>query len=161
MDKMDLIFKEYQNYTIQKENFIDRNFNTNRFYMCALFVILLALIYTNNIVFLNKISATLIFSLLGTSISMLWWMNVDAYNTLIKIKYASVIEKLEEALPVKPFTDEFEGISDFRKKRIFMFSDIQKLIAVGVALFFFAIAVSEATPIIMAILSRIVTRGGI
>lgn len=149
MDREELIFEEYKTYCEQKENFIDRNFRTNKFYMAAIFVIIIALIYTGNIVFLNKISATLIFALLGVSVSALWWMNVDSYNTLIKIKYANVIEKIEEKFPVKPFTDEYQGIDEYRGKKIFMFSDIQKLIAVVSALFFFALCVSEISPLVM------------
>ncbi len=156
MDREELIFEEYKLYTEQKENFIDRNFKTNRFYMTAVFVLLFALMYTTNIVFLEKISATLLFALLGISVSALWWMNVDSYNTLIKVKYANVIEKMEEKFPVKPFTDEYKGIEEFRNKKVFMFSDIQKLIASVAALFFFAVLVSEFTPFIIKVISRIV-----
>lgn len=166
MDRDELIFREYKLYSEQKENFIDRNFKTNRFYMSAIFVILIALIYTGNVVFLNKISATLIFAILGVSISTLWWMNVDSYNTLIKIKYANVLEKIEEKFPVKPFTDEYKGIDDFRSNKVFMFSDIQKIVAVVVALFFFAVFINEITPIAMAIFNKAINvflsiKGGI
>ncbi len=154
MDREELIFQEYKTYCEQKENFIDRNFKTNRFYMVSVFVLIVALIYTGNIVFLNKISATLVFALLGVSVSALWWMNVDSYNTLIKIKYANVIEKIEEKFPVKPFTDEYQGIDEYRGKKVFMFSDIQKLIAAVSALFFFALCVSEISPLVMAVVNK-------
>ena len=45
--------------------------------------------------FLDKITATLVFAFFGVAVSSLWWMNVDSYNTLIKIKYSDVIEKIE------------------------------------------------------------------
>ena len=156
MDRDEMIFLEYKLYSEQKENFIDRNFKTNRFYMISLFVILLGMIYTGNVVFLSKISATLVFALLGVAISALWWMNVDSYNTLIKVKYANVLEKIEEKLPVKPFTDEYQGIEDFRKNKVFMFSDIQKIVAAVSALFFFAVFVNELTPVIMAIFNKLI-----
>lgn len=105
MDKDELIFREYQLYSEQKENFIDRNFTTNRFYMISVVALIFALIFTGNVVFLNRISATLIFAIFGVAAASLWWMNVDAYNTLIKIKYANVLEKMEENLPFKPFTE--------------------------------------------------------
>ena len=155
MDRDELIFREYKMYSEQKENFIDRNFKTNRFYMASIFVLIIALIYTGNVIFLNKISATLVFSLMGTAICTLWWMNVDSSNTLIKVKLANVLEKIEEKLPVKPFTDEYKGIEDFRNNKVFMFSDIQKLIAVTAALFFFAVFVSEITPLVMAIFNKV------
>lgn len=166
MDKEELIFQEYKLYAEQKENFIDRNFRTNRFYMISFVAIIFAMIFTGNVVFMSKLSATLVFSLIGISVCALWWMNVDAYNTLIKIKYANVLEVLEEKLPVKPFTDEFKGIEEFRNNKVFMFSDIQKLIAVIGALFFFAVFVSEASPLVVRIFEKIVavlgiTRGGI
>ena len=155
MDRDELIFREYKMYSEQKENFIDRNFKTNRFYMASILVLIIALIYTGNVIFLNKISATLVFSLMGTAVCTLWWMNVDSYNTLIKVKFANVLERIEEKLPVKPFTDEYKGIEDFRNNKVFMFSDIQKLIAVTAALFFFAVFVSEITPLVMAIFNKV------
>ena len=155
MDRDELILREYKMYSEQKENFIDRNFNTNRFYMASIFVLIIALIYTGNVIFLNKISATLVFSLMGTAVCTLWWMNVDSYNTLIKVKFANVLEKIEEKLPVKPFTDEYKGIDDFKNNKVFMFSDIQKLIAVTAALFFFAVFVSEITPLVMTIFNKV------
>ena len=155
MDRDELILREYKMYSEQKENFIDRNFNTNRFYMASIFVLIIALIYTGNVIFLNKISATLVFSLMGTAVCTLWWMNVGSYNTLIKVKFANVLERIEEKLPVKPFTDEYKGIEDFRNNKVFMFSDIQKLIAVTAALFFFAVFVSEITPLVMTIFNKV------
>ena len=157
MDRDELIFQEYKLYAEQKENFIDRNFRTNRFYMISFVAIIFAMIFTGNVVFMSKISATLLFSLIGISVCALWWMNVDSYNILIKIKFANVIEMLEEKLPVKPFTEEYKGIEDFRNKKVFMFSDIQKLIAVFGALFFFAVFVSEFTPIVVKIFEKIAT----
>ena len=155
MEKNNLILEEYKIYTDQKDRFIDRNFSTNRFYMISLMVIIFAMIFTGNVIFMNKISATLLFSLLGIFACTLWWMNVDNYNTLIKIKYANVIEKIEEQLPVKPFTDEYTGVKEFRNKKVFMFSDIQKFISTICALFFFAVFVSEITPIVFKILAKV------
>ena len=165
MDRDELIFQEYRMYTEQKENFIDRNFRTNRFYMVSFVLMIFAMIFTSNVVFMSQISATLVFSLIGVAICALWWMNVDAYNILIKIKFANVIEELEKKLPVAPFTDEFKGIEEFRNNKVFVFSDIQKLIAVLGALFFFAVFVSELTPVIAKIVEKIsfafTSKGGI
>ena len=166
MDRDELIFQEYKLYAEQKENFIDRNFRTNRFYMISFVAIIFAMIFTGNVVFMERISATLLFSLIGISICTLWWMNVDAYNTLIKIKFANVLEVLEEKLPVRPFTDEYKGIEEFRNKKVFMFSDIQKLISIIGALFFFAVFVSEFSPLLVRVFSKITTllgfvKGGI
>ena len=162
MDRDELIFREYKLYAEQKENFIDRNFRTNRFYMISVFALIFAMIYTGNVVFLSRITATLVFALLGVAMSAMWWMNVDSYNTLIKIKFTDVIDKIEEKFPVKPFIDEFKGIEESRKKRIFMFSDIQKIVSASTAIFFFAVSVSELTPIAIKIFDKIVKlKGGI
>lgn len=161
MDREQLIFEEYKLYAEQKENFIDRNFKTNKFYMTAFVVVILAMIFTGNVVFMNKISSALIFSFVGISVCALWWMNVDSYNTLVKIKFANVIEAIEEKLPVKPFTEEYKRIQEFRDKKVFMFSDIQKFIAVIGALFFFAIFVSEFSPIVVRIFEKVVALLGI
>ena len=166
MDREELIFQEYKMYTEQKENFIDRNFRTNRFYMISFIAIIFAMIFTGNVIFMSILSATLVFSLIGISVCALWWMNVDSYNTLIKIKFSNVIEIIEEKLPVKPYTDEFKGIEEFRNKKIFLFSDIQKIIAVLGALFFFAVFVSEISPIMIRLFEKIMTligsvKGGI
>lgn len=154
MDRDELIFQEYKLYAEQKENFIDRNFRTNRFYMASFVLIIFAMIFTGNVVFMERLTATLVFSLIGISVCTLWWMNVDSYNTLIKIKFANVIERIEEKLPVKPFTEEYKGIEEFRENKVFMFSDIQKLISVIGALFFFAVFVSEVSPIIVRLIEK-------
>lgn len=161
MDRDEMILQEYRLYAEQKDNFIDRNFNTNRFYMISFLVVILAMIFTSNVVFMERITATLLFSLIGISVCALWWMNVDSYNTLIKIKFANVIEKIEEKLPVKPFTEEYKGIEEFRDKKVFVFSDIQKIIAVFGALFFFAVFVSETSPIVVKIFEKTVALLGV
>lgn len=161
MDREELIFQEYKLYAEQKENFIDRNFRTNRFYMVSFVTIIFALIFTNNIVFMEKLTATLLFSLIGIFVCALWWMNVDSYNTLIKVKFRNVLEALEEKLPVKPFTDEFKGIEEFRNNKVFVFSDIQKFVAIVGALFFFAVFVSEFSPLVVRLFEKTVTLLGI
>ena len=42
--------------------------------------------------------------------------------------------------------------------KIFMFSDIQKLIAAGSALFFFAVCVSEITPIAVMLFDKVIAK---
>lgn len=128
--------------------------------MVSFVVIIFAMIFTGNVVFMERITATLVFALIGISVCALWWMNVDSYNTLIKIKFSNVIERIEEKLPVKPFTEEYKGIEEFREQKVFMFSDIQKLIASVGALFFFAVFVSEVSPLVAALWNKIVELTG-
>jgi len=166
MDRDELLLEEYKLYAKQKDNFIDRNFCTNRFYMILFIAIILAMIFTGGVVFMEKFSAALVFSVIGMAVCALWWMNVDSYNTLVKVKFANVIEPLEEKLPFKPYTEERKGIEEFRSKRIFMFSDIQKLVSVLGALFFFAIFISEMTPFVTMAFGKMLSwfgsfRGGL
>lgn len=155
MDRDELIFEEYKLYAEQKDRFIDRNFSTNKFYMISFVVLIFAMIFTGNITFIEHITATLLFSAIGISVCALWWMNVDSYNTLIKIKFSNVIEKMEEKLPIQPFTEEYKGIEEFKTKKVFMFSDIQKFLSVLGALFFFAVFVSEVTPLFATIFNKL------
>lgn len=166
MDRDELIFEEYKLYAQQKDNFVDRNFSTNRFYMISFVVVILAMIFTGNVVFMGHISSALLFSAIGIAVCALWWMNVDAYNILIKIKFANVLEQIEEKLPIKPFTEERKGIEEFRNKKVFMFSDIQKIIAVLGALFFFVIFISEIAPLCATLIGKLagllgIIKGGI
>jgi hypothetical protein len=160
MDRDEFLLEEYKLYVEQKDNFIDRNFSTNRFYMVSFVAIILALIFTGNVVFMGKFSATLLFSAIGIAVCVLWWMNVDAYNILIRIKFANVIEQMEEKFPFKPYTEERKGIEEFKDKKVFMFSDIQKFLAVLGALFFFVIFVSEVTPILVSLFNKIMSLTG-
>ena len=122
--------------------------------MVSFIAIILAMIFTGKVVFMERISATLLFSAIGMAVCTLWWMNVDAYNTLIKIKFTNVIEQMEEKFPFKPYTEERKGIEEFKNNRIFMFSDIQKFLAVLGALFFFVIFISEITPLLAGLLNK-------
>ena len=155
MDRDELLLEEYKLYVQQKDNFVNRNFTTNRFYMISILVVILAMIFTGNVVFMERLTATLLFSSMGIIVCVLWWMNVDTYNILIKIKFSNVIEKIEEKLVFQPFTEERKGIEDFRENKIFMFSDIQKFVAVLGALFFFIIFVSEITPMLITIFGKV------
>ena len=100
---------------------------------------------------------------------------VEEVNEIIENEYEEahqeevfetpVLESIEEKLPIKPFTEEYKGIEDFRNNKVFMFSDIQKIIAVMGALFFFAVFVSEFSPIVVKVFEKITalftTKGGL
>ena len=61
----------------------------------------------------------------------MWISNQDAYSSIIKIKYNSVIEKLEEDLPKAPNREEYKELSDQRShKRVILVKDIQKWFAI-------------------------------
>lgn len=150
MDKEEIIFQQYKLYSQQKEEFINRSFMTNKFYLALIIILLVVMFLTKSYTFVYGMTSSLIFSGAGMAICSLWYMNVDSYNFLIKIKFSKVLDEIEKQLPVKPYTDEFEAIKDYKKnKREFMFADIQKLLAIFVFLMFFFLFIHELLAIIL------------
>lgn len=149
MDKEALILEQYKLYSEQKERFVARNFVTNRFYLIAFISLVVLTIYTGSVVFMQLFPASLLFTAIGSLVCVLWWMNIDSYNLLIKVKYKHVIEEIESLLPVKPYTQEREALEEYRKKKkVFLFSDMQKLLAILGLVFFFALFVCDACPLV-------------
>ena len=138
MEDRDLIFQQYRLFSEQKESFITRSFRINRFYLCLCIILLLLVQFTKSVVFAHGIHLSVFLSIVGMCTTVLWWMNMDAYNMLIKIKFARVLEEMEKQLPFQPYADEYKGIKDCREnKKMFLFSDMQKIFAVLVFLMFF------------------------
>lgn len=145
----EILFEQYKLYSTLKEEFISRNFATNRFYFIAFITLILLTIFTGNIVFMKLIPASLLFSAIGALVCVLWWMNIDSYNLLIKVKYKNVIEQMEAQLPIKPYTLEREAIEDYRNnKKAFLFSDMQKTLAIVGLIFFFALFICDIVPVV-------------
>lgn len=130
MDEKHLILEQYRIYNEMKESFINRSFAINRFFMIFSAVFLFALIFS------KMFMPTEYFLLLGVDIfgiaaCIMWISNQDAYSSIIKIKYNSVIEKLEEDLPKAPNKEEYKELSDQRSnKRVILVKDIQKWFAI-------------------------------
>lgn len=150
MSTEDIIFQQYKLYSQQKEEFINRSFMTNKFYLALIIALLVIMFLTKNYTFVYGMTSSLIFSGAGMAICSLWYMNVDSYNFLIKIKFSKVLDEIEKKLPVKPYTDEYEAIRDFKKnKREFLFADTQKILAIFVFLMFFFLFIHELLAIIL------------
>jgi len=150
MNPEEIKFQQYKLYTEQKEKFVDRSFSTNKFYLVFVIALILTMFLTKDYSFAYGLSSTLIFGVAGVAICVLWWINVDSYNFLIKVKLGKVIEEIEKTLPVKPYTEEFIAIKDFRKnKKEFLFADLQKALAVLMLLLFFILAANELLKIIV------------
>jgi hypothetical protein len=149
MNSEEIVFQQYKLYTEQKERFVERSFHTNKFYLLLVLFLVLLMFLTKDFSFAFGLTSILIYSVAGMAICVLWWINMDAYNFLIKVKLSRVIEEIEKNLPVKPYTDEFLAIKDLRKnKRMFLFSDMQKILAVFSLLMFFVLFINEITPFI-------------
>lgn len=144
MNLEEIMFQQYKLYSEQKERFVDRSFLTNKFYLVLVLVLMLTMYLTKEYTFVYGLSSTLIFSVAGMIICFLWWINVDSYNFLIKVKLSKVLEELEKKLPVQPYTQEFAAILDLRKsKREFLFADVQKIFTVLTFLVFFVLFLYE------------------
>lgn len=148
MNSEELIFQQYRLYTEQKDKFVDRSFHSNKFYLVLIVVLSLLTLITKGLMFPFGLTATLIFSFMGVAICILWWINMDSYNLLIKVKLSKVVEEIEKQLPVQPYTLEFETLKDLRKnKRMFLFSDMQKTFALILMLVFLVLFINEVVPI--------------
>ncbi len=144
MDTQETILEQYKDYIGQKEKFIDRSFLTNKFYLVFIFALVITMFLTREYSFAFGITSTMVFALVGMLVCIMWWINVDSYNYLIKIKFSEVIEKLEEQLPVHPYKMEITAINDRRKnKKEFIFSDIQKGLAILVFVLFFVLFIND------------------
>ncbi|MBR2526632.1 hypothetical protein IKE67_09230 [bacterium] len=146
MTREDLILEQYRLYSEAKEKFIDRTFMTNKFYMVFV-VILMFLIFLSNGLSFGKLTVPAVFSIIGLICCSLWWLNMDSYGCLIKIKFSKVLEEIEKELPVQPYAMEYKALREFRtNKKGFLFSDIQKIFAVFSFLSFFVMLMLEIIP---------------
>ncbi len=150
-DDKELIFQQYKLYSEQKEEFISRSFMINRFYLCLAIILLVVFELTRMSAFAYGVPLSALIAVIGMFSTMLWWANMDAYNMLIKVKFQKVLEQIEKQLPVQPYGDEYRGIKEFReKKKMFLFSDMQKALAVVMFLIFFVGFVDSLIPAIVA-----------
>jgi hypothetical protein len=149
MTQDEILFQQYKLYTEQKEQFANRSFYTNKFYLTLILLLILVMFLTKDLTFNYGLSSILIFSIAGMALCTLWWINVDSYNFLLKVKLSKVVEDIEKRLPYQPYTQEFLAIKELRKnKKAFVFADVQKLLATGVLLLFFVLALSEIVTLI-------------
>lgn len=150
MNSEEILFQQYKLYAEQKEGFVNRSFVTNKFYLFLILSLILVMYLIKDYSFIYGISSILVFSFAGMIICILWWINVDSYNFLIKIKLSKVLEEIEKKLPIQPYAQEFAAIKDFKKnKREFLFADIQKSLATLVFLMFFFLFAHELLFIIL------------
>lgn len=150
MEEKHLIFNQYKLYSEQKEQFITRSFAINRFYLGISILLLVLTAFTKPAPLMFDISLAAVLSVVGMCTSALWWMNMDTYNMLIKIKFSKVLEEIEKQLPVQPYGNEYSAIQEYREdKKMFLFSDIQKAFAVIVFIVFFVVLLEEISPVIL------------
>ncbi len=146
----EMLFNQYKLYYEMKERFVDRNFTTNKFYLCTVILIFVVMFFTKDIQFDYRISANLIMSIIGMAVSFFWWSNADAYNIMIKVKLKNVMDEMEKQLPYAIHLIEMKGFSQYKKEnKVVVFSDMQKGVAICTCLLFFIIfLIKMADPVI-------------
>ncbi|OKZ72236.1 MAG: hypothetical protein BHV87_12680 [Clostridiales bacterium 36_14] len=150
-NETNIILEQYRIYTESKDKFIERSFQTNRHYFLVVCVLCVILVLFKQFFPSIAIIFTLFLSFAGMGITILWYINQDNYLYLIKIKYANVLEEIEKRLPIAPNQMEHNSLDDKLKKHnafIFLFSDIQKFMAIILFLFFLTYFLIDIIPFI-------------
>lgn len=151
MNTEEILFQQYKMYAEHKEKFVDRSFTTNKFYLVIVLALVVTMFLTKENTFVYGLSSMLVFSGIGMAVCIMWWVNVDSYNLLIKVKLAKVLEEIEKQLPIQLYSKEFAAIKDYKKnKREFLFADIQKAVTVALFLLFFILFAYEVMFIIFS-----------
>ena len=146
-DEKYLILEQYRIYSDAKEKFIERQFSTNRFYLVLNMIVLIAAYVLSTLT--PQYTPVIVLSVIGFAITMMWWMNIDSYQMLIKVKYAKVLEYLETKLPEQPYHKEFVDYMDMKKKNnLIVFGDFQKYLTLAIALVYIVVFANSITNMI-------------
>ncbi len=130
-DDREIILEQYKIYSDAKERFIDRHFSSNRFYLVLNIIILITVYILSTLT--PQLSPVIILCIAGLAVTILWFMSIDTYQVLIKIKYAKVLEYLETKLPEQPFNKEFVEYKQLKKnKNLIVFPDFQKAFTLAI-----------------------------
>ncbi|MBE7708565.1 MAG: hypothetical protein E7Z88_07665 [Cyanobacteria bacterium SIG27] len=131
-DEKYLILEQYRIYSDAKEKFIERQFTTNRFYLVLNLIILVVSYILSTLT--PQYQPTIVLAIIGFAVTIMWWMNIDSYQMLIKVKYAKVLEYLETKLPEQPYHKEFVDYMEMKKKNnLIVFGDFQKYLTLAIA----------------------------
>ena len=146
-DEKYLILEQYRIYSEAKEKFIERQFTTNRFYLVLNLIILVTSYILGTLT--PQYQPVIVLCIIGIAITLMWWMNIDSYQLLIKVKYAQVLEYLETKLPEQPYHKEYADYVQIKKKNnLIMFGDFQKIFTVAIASVYFVVCAYNITNMI-------------
>jgi len=142
-----LILEQYRIYSDAKEKFIDRQFTTNKFYLVLNIIILITTYILSTLT--PQYHAVIVLCVIGIAVSLMWWVNIDTYQMLIKVKYANVLEYLETKLPEQPYHKEFMDYTQMKKnKKLIVFGDFQKNLAIIITVVYFVACTYSVTNLI-------------
>ena len=146
-DEKYLILEQYRIYSDAKEKFIDRQFTTNKFYLVLNIIILVTTYILSTLT--PQYPPVIVLCVIGISCTLMWWMNIDSYQMLIKVKYAKVLEYLETKLPEQPYHKEFVDYAQMKKKNnLIVFGDFQKILTLIIACVYFVVCTYSITNMI-------------
>ena len=146
--EQEIILEQYKIYSDAKDRFIDRQFSNNKFYL-VLNIAILIITYVLSGLFPQKEMLIITMSFIGISLTLMWWMNIDSYQLLIKIKYAKVLEHLETKLPEQPYHKEYQDYSEIKqKKNLIVFGDFQKVLALVISCIYFVAGIFELSNVL-------------
>ena len=132
MDNKQELLELYKEFIYTKENFVNRSFVTNKFYIIAITLCFVALGALKEYFGADGSLTVIAVALAGAAFSLLLWSNQDAYSYLLRIKFSAVIDKMEESFSFQPCVEEKNAIiEDKKRKRNYVFSNIQKVFALA------------------------------
>lgn len=110
-NNQDLLFKQYQLFVEMADKISSRRTTMNNFFLSAnsLFLVALGILVSSNLI--HWASLVLVVAILFT---ISWWRLIKYYRELNKAKF-EVINKIEEKLPAKGFTIEWEIKKTYKK----------------------------------------------
>jgi len=147
MDNKEELLALYSEFMKTKENFVNRSFATNKFYVVAVTIAVVVLAYMKEFVTLDMSLVVMAVSVAGMAFSALLWANQDAYAYLIKLKFNAVIDEMEKQMCFQPCIKEKEAIVDQAKRRKnYVFADVQKLFALVLFAVFLAAFLWDFAP---------------
>lgn len=151
-EKTNILIQQYRVYIESKDRFVERNFQTNKFFLVFITLLFMILCFINESLAYNMTS-TIVFAGIGIGVSFLWWANTEAYEYLINVKYNKVINKIEELLPFQAYSLEKEGLNDIRQGKLKLhlskisYSEVQKVMAIGSFFLFFIMVIIDILPV--------------
>ena len=144
MEEKQEIMELYKEFTYTKENFVNRSFGTNKFYIVIIILLLIVLGVLKEFIVKDGSLTVVAIGLAGFACSLLLWSNQDAYAYLLKIKFSAVIDKMEEKFSFQPCIEELKAIrKNAKDRKTYVFADVQKLFAVVTMMIFLAAAVYD------------------
>jgi len=118
----EIFFEQYKLFAESAEKVSDRRQSTNNYFLTLNSALLAFTGYLTSISFRIW---HIVLALAGIFICILWILNIKSFRTLNSAKF-KLLHKMEEQLPVKLFTDEWEYLDKGNKEGYMRFSKIEQ-----------------------------------